>query len=371
LKTTIANNISALRASRKLSVVELASAIGVTRQTVYAMEAGNYVPNTAVALKLARELEVRVEDLFSLGENLPSNEQPVKLLPGFDGWQAQQPVQLCKVGKTVVAVPAYPVQWSLPAVDAVLAAQPIDNSGAKATICGTPHNFGNRILMAGCDPGISILQRHMELAGSGLVIAPRNSSEALRLLRDGCIHIAGTHLRDEATGESNLPAIGRMFPKNSVAVISFALWEEGILTRAGNPKGIREIADIARKGMRFVNREAGSGSRILFDSRIRAAGIPSTKIRGYGSVVLGHLAAAWQVHSGAADCCIATSTAARAFGLGFMPLVTERYDLAVRRKDLSLPGVQLLFETLNHSTFRRELESAGGYDTNVAGRRVL
>jgi putative molybdopterin biosynthesis protein len=371
LKTTIANNISALRESRNLSVIELASAIGVTRQTVYAMEAGNYVPNTAVALKLARELDVRVEDLFLLGEDSPSNEQQVKLLPGFDGWEAEQPIQVCKVGKNLVAAPAYPVQWSLAAVDAVLAAQPVDNSRAKARICGRSHDFGNRILVAGCDPGISILKRHMELAGSGLVIAQRNSSEALRLLKDGCIHMAGTHLHDEATGESNLPAIGRMFPKNSVAVISFALWEEGILTRAGNPNGIREIADVARKGVRFVNRETGSGSRILFDSRIRAAAIPSTKIRDYGSVVLGHLAAAWQVHSGAADCCIATSAAARAFGLGFVPLVTERYDLAVRRKDLSLPGVQLLLETLNRSAFRRELESVGGYDTNVAGRRVL
>jgi putative molybdopterin biosynthesis protein len=94
-------------------------------------------------------------------------------------------------------------------------------------------------------------------------------------------------------------------------------------------------------------------------------------VAGYRRLAAGHLPAAWQVRSGAADCCIATQAAARIFGLGFIPLVSERYDLAIRRQHLELPTIQSLLDTLNRSRFRRELESIGGYDTRTAGQRIL
>jgi molybdate-binding protein len=83
------------------------------------------------------------------------------------------------------------------------------------------------------------------------------------------------------------------------------------------------------------------------------------------------LPAAWQVQAGQADCCIATRAAARVFGLGFIPLVSERYDLAIRRQHLDMPSIQTLLDTLNRSNYRRELESLGGYDTRAAGQRLL
>jgi putative molybdopterin biosynthesis protein len=370
----IANNIASLRASRNITAAQLAATVGISRQTVYAMEAGNYVPNTAVALRLARALEVTVEDLFTLAEvrqKPDSRTEQVHLLPGSDSWQTDQPVQLCRVKNRLIAAPAYPAPWSLPAIDAVLTGTPSGIGRTPVRLSGAPREFGNRILLAGCDPGISILSRHLQAAGSDFVIAQRNSSQSLELLKQGCIHIAGTHLRDEATGESNVPAISRMFPRNSIALISFATWEEGMITGPGNPKAIRGIADLARKDVTFINRETGSGSRLLLDSRLKQAGIDSKQVRGYQNVALGHLPAAWQVHTGVVDCCIATGSAARAFGLGFTPLASERYDLAMRRNDLNLPGIQALLDTLNRSMFRRELENIGGYGTNLSGRRVL
>jgi molybdate-binding protein len=154
-------------------------------------------------------------------------------------------------------------------------------------------------------------------------------------------------------------------------VISFAVWEEGIVTARGNPKGIGGIEDLCRKGVRIVNREKGAGSRLLLDSHLERLKLDARKVAGYQNLASGHLPAAWQVRTGAADCCIATRACARLFGLGFIPLVSERYDLAIRRRHLDLPSVQALLDMLNRSSFRRELESMGGYDTRTAGQRML
>ena len=369
----IENYVASLRRQRGLAVSELANRAGVSRQTIYAIEAGTYVPNTVVALRLARTLETSVEELFGL----PDDEAPelrteqAILLPGSDAAQAGQPVQLCRVNQRLLASTPSPLRWYFPASDAVVSTPAAPGGKTGVQVFDSGEDFRNRILVAGCDPGISVLARHVHAAGVELVLAHRNSSQALELLKDGCVHIAGTHLRDEASGESNLPEIGRMFPHRALAVISFAVWEEGILTAHGNPKGIRGVEDFARSDVTIVNREQGAGSRRLLDARLGKLGIPAGRVRGYGRDAPGHLPAAWLVRTGEADCCIATRAAARVFGLEFLPLVTERYDLAMRRGHLELPGVQRVLEMLGRAGFRRELESLGGYDTKPAGDRVM
>jgi molybdate-binding protein/DNA-binding XRE family transcriptional regulator len=378
MKTTVSpeieNNLAALRRKRGVSAAWLAKTVGVSRQTIYAMEAGSYVPNTAVALLLARTLEVGVEDLFALSGQFPAPDLPseqVVLLPGSDPPQPGQPVQLCRVGKFLMASAPSPAPWYFPASDAIVTSEPNVRRKTKVQVFRADDEFRNRILVAGCDPGISVLARHVRSAGVELVLAHRNSSQALLLLKQGCVHIAGTHLRDEMTGESNIPEIAREFPKNAVAAISFAVWEEGIVTARGNPKGIRGIEDLSRRDVSIVNREKGAGSRLLLDSRLARLKIDARRVAGYRNLAPGHLPAAWQVRTGAADCCIATRAAARVFGLGFIPLVSERYDLALRRQHLDLPAIQILLDTLNRSSFRRELDSIGGYDTRTAGQRML
>jgi putative molybdopterin biosynthesis protein len=378
----IENNLGTLRQKRGLPAARLAKAAGVTRQTIYAMEAGSYIPNTAVALRLARALETTVEELFSLPQEVLAAEvrtEQAHLLTGTataptgpqaGPFQPGQPVELCRVDKRLVASAPSPMPWYFPASDAVVAGKP---QGGKTTVqvFDPSDDFRNRILIAGCDPGISVLARHVQAAGVELVLAHRNSSQALALLKEGSVHVAGTHLSDDASGESNLPEIGRMFSKNAVAVISFAVWEEGIVTAAGNPKGIRGIEDLARRDIAIVNRERGAGSRALLDAHLKQLKIEPRNVGGYERTAPGHLPAAWQVHSGAVDCCIATRAAARAFGLGFIPLVSERYDLAIRRQHLDLPGIVAMLDTLNRSSYRRELESLGGYDAKGSGERLL
>lgn len=369
----IENNLAALRQKRGIPAARLAKSAGVTRQTIYAMEAGSYIPNTAVALRLARALESTVEELFALPQETSPAEvrtEQAQLLTGTPPMQPGQPVELCRVDKRLIASAPSPMPWYFPASDAVVAGKPHAGK-TNVQVFDPAEDFRNRILIAGCDPGISVLARHVQAAGVDLVLAHRNSSQALALLKEGSVHVAGTHLRDEASGESNLPEIGRMFTKNSVAVISFAVWEEGIVTAAGNPKGIRGIEDLARRDVAMVNRETGAGSRALVDERLKQLGIDPHNVKGYDRIAPGHLPAAWQVHSGAADCCIATRAASRAFGLGFIPLVSERYDLAIRRQHLDLPGIEAMLDTLNRSSYRRELESLGGYDAKAAGERLL
>ncbi len=370
----IETRLGALRRKRGLSAIRLAAAVGVSRQSIYAMEAGTYVPNTTVALRLARALETTVEELFALPGATPApnlRSEHVVLLPGSTTVHEGQGVQLCRVEKRLMASVPSPVPWYFPATDAVIADEPAPQGKTRAQVFQDQDDFSNRILVAGCDPAISVLSRHVQAAGIELVLAHRNSSQALALLKEGCVHVAGTHLKDEASGESNLPQINRLFSKNSVAVIAFAFWEEGILTARGNPKGIRGIEDFAREDIAIVNREKGSGSRALLDSRLQRARIKSNSVRGYGHLAPGHLPAAWQVQSGAVDCCLATRAVARVFGLHFIPLVSERYDLVIRKRHLELPRVQNLLDTLSRLTFRRELEGLGGYDTRVAGQRML
>jgi molybdate-binding protein/DNA-binding XRE family transcriptional regulator len=363
-----ANQVGSFRQRSGLSAAQLARLAGISRQTIYAIEGGAFVPNTTVALKLARALETTVEDLFALPDDdaAPAiRTEQVTLLPGAPSPQPGQPVQLCRVDRRVMATAPSPMPWHFPPSHAVVADQPAAPGKTRVQVFPSGQDRRSRILMAGCDPAMSVLGRHVHGLGIDLVLANRNSSQALALLQDGCVHIAGTHLRD------NVPEIGRLFPRKSVAVVTFAVWEEGIVTARGNPKGIRGVADMARPDVTIVNRERGAGSRRLLDAELKRLGIASRRVRGYNREAPGHLPAAWQVLSGAADCCIATRGAARLFGLGFLPLASERYDLAIRRKHLSLAPMQTLLDTLSRIDFRRELESLGGYDTTAAGRQML
>ncbi len=374
MRDEISNHLGRLRRERGFSAARLAELAGTSRQTIYAIEAGAFVPNTALALRLAKLLEVAVEDVFALPGEIPAapiHTEQASLLPAGEAPHAGQPVRVCRVDKRLVAFAPSPLPWYFPASDGVFTGLSASHKKARVHLFDWPADACPRILVAGCDPSISVLARHAQAAGVELALAHRNSSQALALLKQGTVHIAGTHLRDETSGESNLAAVARVFGAHHPAVISYAVWEEGIVTARHNPKGIRTAADLARPDVVIVNREAGSGSRRLLDAQLKRLGIAHTAVRGYGTEAQGHLAAAWQVRSGAADACIATRAAARLFGLGFIPLVSERYDLVVRRAHLDLPPVQALLEILNRASFRRELEALGGYDTRVAGRRVL
>ena len=250
----IKNNLSQLRAQQGLSAQQLAALAGVQRQSIYAMEAGTYVPNTLIALRLAQTLQVKVEELFSLEEEkpVPVAEQEVEVLDLGERLVPGQPLQLCRIGKRTVGVPAAPLPVYLPPADAVLTHRARAGRKGKARVqcLRAEPESSPALLVAGCDPGISVLRRHLGKAGMELVMASCSSSKALELLKENQIHVAGSHLRDEKTGESNLPAVRRLFPRKSVAVANFAVWEQGIVVARGNPKVIKDTEDSTRKDLR-------------------------------------------------------------------------------------------------------------------------
>lgn len=363
--------LNPIREQRGISAAQLAKLAGVSRQTIYAIEGGDYVPNTTLALHLAQILEVRVEDLFRLESEATAPPRPVTVdLLNAAGARKGQPVQICRVGTHSVGVVSAPQPLMLPLADGVI----VETSRERAGVQLFPDSIdeSKRLLVAGCDPGISLLAQHLaRFDDVDLVVAPSSSQQALEWLKEGKIHVAGSHLRDSSTGEFNLPIIERLFPRGSVKVVTFALWEQGLVVEAGNPKQIRGIADLARKDVRIVNREKGAGSRDLLDQKLQEAGIPASKVNGYSKIVSGHLPAALAVGQKEADACIATRSAARAFGLAFLPLAAERYDLIVRRQHLRLASVQTLLDVLNRSAIRRKLELLAGYDTSRTGEVLV
>jgi putative molybdopterin biosynthesis protein len=368
LPQKVHSRLAEVRQQRGIAAADLAAQAGISRQTVYAMEGGEYVPNTAVALRLARILEVAVEELFRLDPDEPEPPKTMHVeLAGARDLFVGSPLALCRVDGRLVGVPAVPSPWQLAPTDALLL-----NSARSTVQLLREEDNDIRLLVAGCDPATSVMTRHLQQSGVRLVTAPVNSSVALRLLKQRLAHVAGTHLRDGVGGGPNGSAIRAEFPKRGVAVFAFAVWEQGLVMARGNPKKIGGIPGLARPDVKLVNREEGSGSRQLLDRKLEEAGIPSRAINGYAdNCAGGHLAAAWRVYAGLADCCVATRSAAQAFGLDFQSLTSERYDLVIRKEHLELAGVKRFLETLTQGAFRRELEALCGYDTRETGKRIL
>lgn len=354
-----------VRKTRGLAATELAQQVGISRQTIYAIEDGSYVPNTATALRLAHALETRVEELFSLEEPTGSADRPIRAELLTNAHKEEQLVRLCRVGERLLAVPSPSLPDYLPPSDGIVQRRSGNTVWVKPF--GKLLNNRKSLLLAGCDPALSVLAEMLASSGVEVISVPCSSQNALQWLKRGRVHIAGSHLLDHATGEYNVPFIQRAFPQGSVRVVTFAVWEEGIVVQRSNPKNIASLADLSRKGVKIVNREKGSGSRDLLDAGLRAAGIATGNVKGYGNVAHGHLPAAYVVATKNADCCIATQSAARRFGLDFVPLVSERFDLTFSQASLELSAAKMLLETLNHAALRRKLQLMAGYETQQTG----
>lgn len=187
------------------------------------------------------------------------------------------------------------------------------------------------------------------------------SMGGLFALRNREAHISGTHLFDEGTQEYNIPFIRRHLSGEKVEVISFVYREQGLILPKGNPKGIKGIADLVRDDIRFVNRQRGSGTRVLLDYLLKCEGISPSGIRGYEDEELTHLGVAMRVASGNADVGIGIYSAARVMDLDFIPLFEEKYDLITLEEHLDLPQMKALFEVLDDPSFRERALSLGGY----------
>lgn len=371
-KSAIENRLAQVRKSRGIGAADLARRVNVSRQTIYAIEIGTYIPNTEVALHLARELDVTVDELFSLGSAPPTSRESIaaemlSASPPAPG----QPVRICQIGSRWVSVPVSATPYYMPVADGIVKKSNRKNGRADLMVFGKEQAAQKRLVLAGCDPATSLLSNMVErICGIEVVSAAASSRLALDWLKEGKVHIAGSHLKDPKTGEFNVPYVRENFPDEDMIVVTFAGWEEGFVVTPGNPKRVRGAEDLTRRGVRLINREHGSGSRALLDKLLVDAGVAIAKVQGYDRVAFGHLAAAYAVISGDADVCLATRSAAQTFALDFVPLQPARYDLVMRKRTSDLPAVKAFLDVLQHATLRRKLEVLAGCDTSQTGALV-
>jgi putative molybdopterin biosynthesis protein len=193
------------------------------------------------------------------------------------------------------------------------------------------------------------------------------SLDGLIALRQNLCHLSGTHLLDPC-GEYNVPYIRHFFPDRPMQMVTLAHREQGIMTAPGNPKSIRSLVDLTRLDVTFINRNPGSGTRIWLDNHLLDAHIPPKEIRGYENTVSTHTACANIVRNLQADAAIGLQASAHQFGLEFIPLFCERYDL-VFMHDQGHTLVPLL-DTLQTHSFRRSVDALTGYDTTHTGEEI-
>jgi putative molybdopterin biosynthesis protein len=210
------------------------------------------------------------------------------------------------------------------------------------------------------DPGVTLASSNVGSLG-GLVA-----------LRDGLCHLAGSHLLDPESGEYTLPYLDRVLGAAAadVAVIRLVERSQGLLVAPGNPLGLRGLADLSGPGVRYVNRQRGAGTRVLLDVLLGREGIDPSSINGYAREEPTHLAVAAAIASGRADAGLGIMAAARPFGLDFVPVTTEPYDLVVAPGALSSPQLAPLWSLLGSDRFKAAVEDLGGYSAKDMGLRV-
>jgi molybdate-binding protein/DNA-binding XRE family transcriptional regulator len=372
-KASADSRIRAARILKGLSQAELAEATGLTRQAVYAIEGGRYQPNVTTALRLARSLDRRVEELF--GSEPESPELDGELLGPKPARPSSTRAKVWAVGDRILVLPVASLgaslNYSTPADGLIVG--PARGRRVRVQLFQDERSVRQQVVVAGCDPAIQLvaerLCRHREPAA--LLGWPMGSTAAVGALKRGEVHVAGLHVMDPRSGEANLPFVRRHLGDQAVTLVTFASWEAGLLVKHGNPKAIRGVADLARRNVRLVNREDGAGARLLLDQRLKAEGIAAARVRGYADLVPSHLDVGRRVLEGTADVGIGVEAIARLLGLGFLPLQTERYDLVIPTELLGgHAGVARLLEALVSREVRAEIEALGGYSTRDTGRVV-
>ena len=196
------------------------------------------------------------------------------------------------------------------------------------------------------------------------------SMGGLRALRQNLCHIASSHLLQENENEYNFEFATKELEKMP-AVVNFCKREQGILVQKGNPKKINSIADIARSGIRIVNRPLGTGTRLLFDHKLKEAGINCEKIKGYNTELHRHMDVGLEILSGRADAGPGIKPVASLLGLEFIPVRWERYDLLITKERFFDKGVQLFIGLLHEQAFIDLAKNLDGYDVTISGKVVF
>ncbi len=237
----------------------------------------------------------------------------------------------------------------------------------------TQVSLDRQVVIAGSnDLALELLAKETYLQHQNFTVSLSSvgSLAGLVALRNGACHIAASHLLDTETGEYNSPYIKKLFPDLKVTALNLAHREQGLVLKRGNPLGIKSLKDLSAKKAVFVNRQEGSGTRVLLDYRLKELGLDPLEIAGYSKIAYTHMDVALEVFKGSADAGIAIQAAAKILGLDFVPLATERFDLVIPTEFYSTRAIRAFCEALNSDELKSGIARMGGYETYETGKVV-
>jgi putative molybdopterin biosynthesis protein len=221
------------------------------------------------------------------------------------------------------------------------------------------------------DLSLDLLAQFLARLDRRLVSSNVGSQGGLVALARGEAHLSGSHLLDPETGEYNVTYLPKYLPGVPVQLVALVQREQGFLVNKGNPKNIKNLADIKKPGIRFVNRQRGAGTRVLLDYHLKLNGILPESIQGYNLEEYTHLGVAAAIASGRADCGMGIAAAAQALNLDFLPLFQERYDLVIPKSHAESSLLAPLFDILTGKEFRAAVMAMPGYDVSIMGKLIL
>ena len=321
---------------------------------------------------LGRELPRREELLASLS-------RPVTSPPGSEEFLR---VKVGKVGDKYMSTPVgrgAGAVMTLQRADGIVRVPEMSEGLAaetriKVTLMKDREEIENNIVCIGShDNCIDLLANRLKqlFPGYSLSSAHVGSMGGLVAVKKGQAHMAGTHLLDETSGEYNVPFIKKFLKGIPLTLINLVYRQQGLIVQKGNPGGITGIGDLTGEGLVFINRQRGSGTRLLTDKCLKDEGIDPADIEGYAREEFTHMGVASAVASGVADAGMGIITAAISLGLEFVPVARERYDIVVKNDFLDLPPFTALLSIIrSDEEFREMVNSLGGYDTSDMGRVV-
>jgi putative molybdopterin biosynthesis protein len=235
-------------------------------------------------------------------------------------------------------------------------------------------SINNTIVVVGShDNTLDVLADIIKAGSSNLTLSSSHvgSMGGLMAVKNGVCHLAGSHLLDTTDGSYNVSYIKKYLPDMRIKLVNLVFRDQGLIVARGNSKNIKGIGDLARQDITFINRQGGSGTRILLDYKLNQLGIDSKLIEGYDNEEFTHMSVAVAVLSGSADAGLGIYAAANALHLDFIPVITEQYDLVIPEIFFETENIKILLETINTADFKKRVELLGGYNTNHTGEIIV